>query len=152
MCVCHQWQINTYSIPFFYFFIYLFIYHGPFFSLFIFRYVYRLSDLHERDSNFTEAALSLLLHADTLEVHVQYNRTSNNEHIETIESITIMHLHVGTCMYMYDCNGLLYTQMYIGLRVFKPASIMIYSNSLQRTSVMSVTCIVYIIPYMYVHV
>ena len=39
-----------------------------------YRYVYKLSELHERDSNFTEAALTLLLHAQTLEVHVYSTR------------------------------------------------------------------------------
>ena len=32
------------------------------------RYIYKLSELHEREQNFTEAGFTLLLHADKLKV------------------------------------------------------------------------------------
>ena len=62
-----------------------------------------MSDLHERDSNFTEAGLTLLLHARTLEVRLTL-------HCTCACTPTIMYMYTCACtptimyLYMYDSN------------------------------------------------
>ena len=43
------------------------------------RYIYRLAELHEREENFSEAGLTLLLHAESLEVGGERGREREEE-------------------------------------------------------------------------